>query len=527
MKRLIVIIFFSYSIHSTAQYLPLSNDIDWSYGKYFYNKNLSGHTSLKPYYIQPSDSLFEDTIAGIRGKKSWLKRKLFQDHLFEFKADDYKVNLDVLPDMYVGYDQDNSKFVWNNTRIFHVDGQIARGLSFSSDFYETQTILPNYLDSLTQKTETMLGQGPYKQLKDVDGGFDYTYATAHIAYRVNQFLLFQLGNDKNFIGDGYRSFILSDVSIPYPFFKVSAHIGNVQYSAIYAQFLDPKAPKLSPELSYRKKYATFHYLDWNVTSRFSLGFFDAVVWQADDSAGHRGFEWSYLNPIIFLRPVEYSFGSSDNALLGLNTKFKIGHYSVLYGQLMLDEFKFSELKANKGWWANKFAIQAGLRSFDLFHLKNLNGLVEFNMAKPYMYSQRNSLKSYGNYNEPLAHPAGANFWEALAILNYRYKRLDITAKVNYTCFGIDSANNLNNVGQDIFKSYDTRDADYGNKIVQGRKATLLYTDLRLSYRLNPKNNLRIELGIVQRNDSVENTTSNDTVFTFGIRSSFRNFYYDR
>ena len=34
---------------------------------------------------------------------------------------------------------------------------------------------------------------------------------------------------------------------------------------------------------------------------------------------NRGYEISYLNPIIFYRPVEYSMGSNKgNALMGLN-----------------------------------------------------------------------------------------------------------------------------------------------------------------------------------------------------------------
>ena len=68
-----------------------------------------------------------------------------------------------------------------------------------------------------------------------------------------------------------------------------------------------------------RKYTTTHYLSWAISKRVNLSFFDAIVWSATDSAGnYRGFDAQYLNPIIFMRPVEFSIGSPDNALMGLN-----------------------------------------------------------------------------------------------------------------------------------------------------------------------------------------------------------------
>ena len=56
-------------------------------------------------------------------------------------------------------------------------------------------------------------------------------------------------------------------------------------------------------------------------NRLSLGFFDAVIWAAADDQGHpRGFDFQYINPIIFLRPVEAQSGSGDNALIGFHVK---------------------------------------------------------------------------------------------------------------------------------------------------------------------------------------------------------------
>ena len=63
----------------------------------------------------------------------------------------------------------------------------------------------------------MHGRGKAKSFKE--GGFDYPVAEAYLSYTPNEFFNFQFGNGKNFIGDGYRSFFLSDVASPYPFLK--------------------------------------------------------------------------------------------------------------------------------------------------------------------------------------------------------------------------------------------------------------------------------------------------------------------
>ncbi|QEC50901.1 hypothetical protein [Anseongella ginsenosidimutans] len=54
--------------------------------------------------------------------------------------------------------------------------------------------------------------------------------------------------------------------------------------------------------------------------------------------------------------------------------------------------------------ANKYGIQLGFKTFDLFRVKDLNWLLEFNTVRPYTYSQRDPLINYAHYNQPLGHP---------------------------------------------------------------------------------------------------------------------------
>ena len=65
-----------------------------------------------------------------------------------------------------------------------------------------------------------------------------------------------------------------------------------------------------------------------------------------------------------------------------------------------------------------------------FGIPNLTLQAENNNTAAYTYSSDTRLQAYSNYNEPLAHPSGANFNEVIGIINYKYKRVFTQAKIN-------------------------------------------------------------------------------------------------
>lgn len=477
------------------------------------------HSSLRDYMVQPT---FELPQGDTTRKRSWFHRVLLKEHLLEFNKDDYEFYGDFLPDLMIGRSNDNGT-TWLNTRGAQVGGRIGKNFTFRSEFYENQGKFPKYLDAYGRANQIVPGQGEWKDYSN-GKAFDFAYASALLNYQAGKYLTFQLGYDRNFIGDGYRSMLLSDNSFNYPFLKVVANVGRVQYTTMWAQFIDMKYPKASYDNGYRKKWGVFNYLDWNVSKKLSIGLFASIIWQDSDSLGKRGFDVSYLNPIVFLRPVEFSVGSADNALLGFNIKYAVNHNSAFYGQFLLDEFKLKEVFGGKGWWANKFAGQVGFRSNNIFKVPHLNILTEVNAARPFTYSQRTTLNNYGHYNQPLAHPLGANFVEWVTIADYQYKRWFVRGQVNVSRYGLDSS--ATNYGKDIFKSYFTRTPDYGNKIGQGVGTTLVYLQGTLAFLLNPKNNLRIEASVIGRQEKNDLGKSRDLIFQIGLRSTFRQFYYD-
>src|SRR5690606_38232479 len=128
-------------------------------------------------------------------------------------------------------------------------------------------------------------------------------------------------------------------------------VWRIRYTNIYTWMYDIRGASNSGQ--FYNKFTTKHMLDWNVTKSWSLGVFESIVWQGKDTLLNRGYDINYLNPVIFYRPVEYALGSSDNALLVLNSNIKIGDKFNLYTQIVLDEFLLERFKADIQHFFNK------------------------------------------------------------------------------------------------------------------------------------------------------------------------------
>lgn len=510
--------------------IPYSYQFYQKLNKSVYDVNSRSHSSIKGYYAD--DSLLVNRFESLMrmgtdslNRRSWLRRKITEEHLLNFKEDDYEVYADFLPDFQIGREFNQSTNTWLNTRGFQIGGKIGDKFSFYTNGFENQAVFANYISDFIKTNQVVPSEmsGGVKLNKRIK---DWAYVTALLSYTPNKHLNVALGYDKNFIGDGYRSMLLADVAANYSFLRIRATLGNIQYQTIFGYMLDPGAPKLTNDrrLGDRGKWAAMHYIDWNATKRFSIGFFQAVTWADAEVEGKRGFDFNYVHPFIFLRPVEgANVNSPDKMRLGINTKYEILDHTTLYGQFMIDEFTAKEFFGNKGYWANKWALQVGFRGSDLFKVEGLNYLAEFNTARPYTYAHFDRVSNYAAMNQPLAHPLGANFREVLGIMNYTYKRFDLQGQLMYARYGVDPDGE--NYGGNIFKSYDTRAADYGNYIGQGIKTNLYFAEGRVSYLLNPKYNLRLELGGVYRRES-NIMAKNTALITFGLRSTFRNLYQD-
>lgn len=519
-------------LHAQHFFLPLSNDMQLKYDPWLNRVGATTHTSVKPYMSKdlyrdtPYDSINNIQIRDTKFNKTWLGRKLFKEHLLQVEEDDYKIYLDPAFELSAGRDlaADSKNNFMMNTRGVYMYGSIGQRFTFNASFYENLGHFAGYLDSLVTENGIVPGQGRVKNTK-AGTNFDYAFSTGTISYQLKKHFTFQFGNDRNFIGDGYRSLLLSDNAFPYPFLKVVTDIWKVRYVNIFAVMQDLESLKVNDDKAFRRKYGSFHYLDINIGKHATVGLFEAVIWKSDSITGHRGFDINYINPFIFFRPVEYGIGSPDNVLLGLNLKIKLNSSNNIYGQIMLDEFLLENVIKHNGWWANKQGLMAGFKSYNVFKITNLHVQTEFSYVRPFTYEHREVLGNYGHYRQPLAHPLGANFWESVNFIYYKYKKVDLKARLSYALTGFDT--DSINYGQNIFRSYeDHRAYEYGNKVGQGLRTSITIAQLTVGYLVNPAYNFRFFIDVMSRR--AENDRAKQDTFTLqaGISTNLFNHYYD-
>lgn len=413
----------------------------------------------------------------------------------------------------------------------------------------SQYSFPPYLEEIIRRQRVVPGCG--YAVPSALGGHYFWDWDVYANYEFLKYFNLEAGMGRNFWGDGYRTFFLSDQSFSYPYFKITTSIWKIKYVNLYAQLKDMRNTTSGQWSRMANKYGSFHFLSWDVSKRWNIGFFEAIIWQSEDSSAYRGFDINYLNPLIFYRPVEFSVGSPDNSLMGFSTKVKIARKNFLYGQFLMDdiiwgEFTHGSLNRIKHWlhpgdstgaygyWTNKQAWQIGFSSFDIFKVRDLDFQFEYNAARPYTFSHRRPEVNYTHYNEALAHPAGSNFHEFLGFLRYRFKQYDFCLEGRYLITGLDSAGT--HYGSDLFQStFDTYFPEYdnvpvtpyGNDIGQGIKSITRMVSLRVSRVLLPALNLRAEGALAYRSQSSDLQSRSDLIFSLGIKTSWYNPQTDR
>ncbi len=513
-----------------------------SYAKFDRNINLIGtnsHTASKPFMYEDMAQYYDFNAEKEALKKegeAWWKRKLYNEHLVQIQSDDYWFTLDPIFDFQVGKDSDaDFNTTFNNTRGFYVQGGLGKKLSFSASVYESQGRFAQYFNEYAESLKAfgpdpaiIPGRGIGKEFKD--NAYDYPVAEAYLSFTPAKFINIQFGHGKNFIGDGYRSLLQSDVASPSPFLKLSTKFWKIKYTNTWMWLKDVR-PEVTEDGAFLTKYMANHYLSWNVSKRFNLGLFESVMWT---NTNDRGFDINYLNPIIFYRAIEFETGQgAGNAIVGASGKYKVNDNVNIYSQFILDEFSLSDIKGGEKSWKNKFGYQIGAKYYNAFKVDNLLLQFEYNRVRPYTYSHNTIVLNYGHNNQSMAHLWGSNFSEAIIIGRYNYKRWFADAKFVFGVRGLDFNDGTDDFsyGGDIYRNYNERPFDTGIEVGQGNRTNIFHAELQGGYLINPAANLKLFAYLSYRNFNpeaeTETTFKNSTVwFSLGLRTDLFNWYFD-
>jgi hypothetical protein len=500
----------------------------------------NNHTASKPFSYTEVSKYYDLTAANqklMKNKEGWWGRKLWNENLVQLQGEGYWLTFNPILDIRVGKSSPgNLSYTYQNTRGIQVQGGLGEQLVFSTTVYESQGRFADYFNAYSESMAPAGGDpaiipgiGIAKRFKT--DAYDFPSAEANITYTPSKFINLQLGYGRNFLGDGYRSLLLSDGASPYPFFKINTTFWKVKYTNTYTWLKDVR-PEATEERTYATKFIASHYLSWNFTNRLNVGFFESVVWT---NTNDRGFDINFVNPIIFYRTVEFtSSARSGNAVLGLTAKYKWSNRVNFYGQFILDEFSLGEIKKQDKSWANKYGYQIGVKYFNAFNIDNLLLQAEYNHIRPYVYSHSDPITNYGHNNQSLGHQWGGNARELIGIARYQKGRYFADAKLTYGIrgFDFDDADDTFNYGGNIYKSYnDGRPFDAGVEIGQGNKTMILIADLQAGYLVNPSTNLRLFGSFIYRSFDPEKDTatvfkSNTSWFSLGIKADLFNWYFD-
>ncbi|HBS85405.1 MAG: hypothetical protein A2W91_16485 [Bacteroidetes bacterium GWF2_38_335] len=491
MKRIffilaVTMVFTGYFSRS-QEIIPMNQDALFFFEKNIVKDSLCSHPSIKPFIVS-NDSLFSNDSNYVRFGKE--KSRLAINPVINFSAD-----FDKTSGIPFHFSYGLSLYGRLNQKLF-VQGFLVDCMQRYENYMANSTVVPHF--------------GEYYRKKSFDDVYHYLIPAGVISFAPSQHFNFMIGRQKNFLGEGYRSLFLSDNSNYSNALRGTLDIWHFKYMILYSWFRDIFTTTGTNQL--HNKFTTTHYLSWNVTKWMNLNFFEAIIWPGEDSLGNRGFDVNYANPIIFFRPVEFSLGSPDNAMMGIGGTIKIKKKIHFYGQFLIDEFKIGEVRANTGWWGNKYGLQTGAK----YVSEKFFARVEHNQVRPYTYSHQSSYSNYGSYCQPFAHPMGANFKEWVLQSQYNVDRWLFSAKVFLIKYGLDTSSL--SYGQDIYRSYNDKVSEYGNFTTQGLLTTKNFTEIKVAYFLNKRALIGVETGLRIRNIINALNESKQVFVFFGLRT---------
>ncbi|NIG55939.1 hypothetical protein F3J22_20815 [Chitinophaga sp. Cy-1792] len=435
--------------------------------------------------------------------------------LYAVNVPDFKLVVNPVLNLQYGHANDGTGSIFVNTRGITLRGTIANKIGFYTTLTDNQERDPLYVREFVADHNAVPGAGFFKYYHT--NGYDYFDARGGISFSATKYFNFQFAYDKLFIGNGFRSLFLSDFSNDLLYLRISTRIWKFDYENIISQTVAPFLPydQGGQRVIRPQNYMMMHHLSLQVCRWLNLGFYENVM-----EDGKNGFQLAYLNPVIFYRAVEQQQGAVGKANVGFEFKANVAKSLQIYSQLLINEFVTKEVfHYSRGNYANKQGLQIGVKYIDALNIRNLDLQAEANFVRPYTYTNYDSVTNLTHYNQPLAHPLGANFREYIGIAKYQpVPKLYLTGKLMYHLQGLDSAGV--NMGSNIFRSYDSRPRDYGFFIGTGIPVNSTMASFAVSWELFE--NLFLDGSATYRTYNVQDLPKNNTFFfSFGVRMNIQ------
>ncbi len=473
---------------------------------YFVGKDRP-HTTIRNYKLDELNKYFDtDSVLYVGVKKlvntcAKIINNFLNTDFLSWRSSDSAVYVAINPmmDLEVGkdYNQTENKNTWTNSRGFYLNGNLGKNFWFYLDFSENQAIFSGYMTNFIDSLRVVPCTATPRHINTLGKEYDWMFSSGYICFNAGKWIDFQVGKTHTFIGDGYRSLLLSDAAEPVPTFKMNVTFLSVKYTMMVSQLR--AIGNTVTHNGNKTKYSFTHFLDWNMGKRFTLGLFENVTQATWRITGeNRSIDWEYLNPFVIFRPGELSAGSPDKMIVGLTNKFVCNNHVSVYGQLFFNEFILKELVKRTRHWDNKYGFQIGARTFDIFGVDGLDLQMELNSVRPFCYTQYNGMATYTHHGVCMGHSLGANLKEIVGVINYHYGRAAARLNINATKYGDDFPNDTLSYGHNPNIDSNSRNKSYNVSTLQGLETKLLYAELTGSYIINPRSMMTVTAGLRYR-----------------------------
>ncbi len=510
MKRFLQILLIIFPVALFAQDYPLTGHFQNLNEKDIYYS--SNSTLIRP-ATGVENEIYESLIytTAKDSSKSWLNRKLFHEHFVVQEDEHLKLLLDPIVDFRINKSINsfyhNPSFGYLNTRGILINGNLDSKVFFNTSFFENQGVFPDYINEYYETFGVIPGYGRVKPLSGFNE-YDFAAAYGNISFKANERIDFTIGYDRLFIGDGYRSMILSDYAAPMMYLKSSVKFGRFEYNNIFTKAINPNFNNVidldqatNVNSLYPSKFISYNTLTYNLNSAWQFSLLEALV--MSDELPNWKVPLYTISP--FFRTAYIDKSNLTNNLIGTNITWQNQTIGIFYAQAILDNWNV--------WNEPIVAMQFGYKSFNFLNVKNLYLQLEYNMTNYNAYKNTNNGLHYGHYNQPLAHPAGSDFDEFLMISAFTFKRFELLAKINFLKVGTE----------DIFDYYPANDYSAFNSSTS-TAPWIVNSDFQIIYYINRVTRLQVFVGINPRIDFIRN--ADDCFIQAGLRTAIRSNYYD-
>lgn len=351
--------------------------------------------------------------------------------LIQHKDSELFLGLNPILNLSSGNGDSTGQACFQNTRGIYLFGKTER-FKFVSILCENQVRLPEYekafisshgeyypiTSGYNQQNGVISGGIRTKPFKN--GGYDYFFSRSIFEYQVNKKIKIIAGNAPLFIGSGYRSLILSDVT-SFPMILSNIAINkHFSVSVLRGRMFDlvRKPYYTGVESSYLTKAFSQHSLEFKY-NKMILGLFYQNIWNMGDSLQHKRVSPLYWIPVPGLDCLKDANASAP--MLGLSLEINVAKTVRLYGQLISRGEK-------KGAQGGQLGI---IGSTTILHgLFKIIYRGEFNHSGPSLYGEQ-GINTFTHSNMPIGSLLGNGIQEGLIRFSIIYKNWSCSTNWHY------------------------------------------------------------------------------------------------